>query len=70
MNRTFNTKLLLVQDAVTPLSESDVVDLVKGVFASATERDIYTVCYLSCALDFQRLLVMINQISESNIVVP
>ncbi|CAD6245827.1 unnamed protein product [Miscanthus lutarioriparius] len=40
--RTFNTKLLLVQDAVTPLSESDAVDLVKDVFASATERDIYT----------------------------
>ena len=62
--------LLFVQDAVTPLSESDAVDLVKDVFASATERDIYTVCYLSCSLDFQRLLVMINQISESNIVVP
>lgn len=34
--------LLPAQDAVTPLSESDAVDLVKDVFASATERDIYT----------------------------
>lgn len=34
---------LLVQDAVTPLSEPEAVDLVKTVFASATERDIYTV---------------------------
>jgi hypothetical protein len=48
MHRTFNTTLLLVQDAVTPLSESDAVDLVKDVFASATERDIYTVCCFSC----------------------
>ncbi|WVZ14021.1 hypothetical protein V8G54_011587 [Vigna mungo] len=34
--------LLPVKDAVTPLSESEAVDLVKTVFASATERDIYT----------------------------
>ncbi|KAL5222436.1 hypothetical protein ABZP36_027149 [Zizania latifolia] len=34
--------LLPARDAVTPLSESDAVDLVKDVFASATERDIYT----------------------------
>ncbi|KAK1279735.1 Proteasome subunit beta type-1 [Acorus gramineus] len=34
--------LLPAKDAVTPLSESDAVDLVKDVFASATERDIYT----------------------------
>lgn len=27
---------------MTPLSQSDAVDLVKDVFASATERDIYT----------------------------
>jgi len=46
MNKSFNTMLVSVQDAVTPLSESDAVDLVKDVFASATERDIYTVRYL------------------------
>ncbi|XP_020682475.1 proteasome subunit beta type-1 [Dendrobium catenatum] len=34
--------LLPSRDAVTPLSESEAVDLVKDVFASATERDIYT----------------------------
>ncbi|KAK8944597.1 Proteasome subunit beta type-1 [Platanthera zijinensis] len=34
--------LLAARDAVTPLSESEAVDLVKDVFASATERDIYT----------------------------
>jgi len=34
--------LLPALDAVTPLSESEAVDLVKTVFASATERDIYT----------------------------
>ncbi|KAI0488180.1 hypothetical protein KFK09_028007 [Dendrobium nobile] len=34
--------LLPARDAVTPLSESEAVDLVKDVFASATERDIYT----------------------------
>lgn len=34
--------LLPARDAVTPLSESDAIDLVKDVFASATERDIYT----------------------------
>ncbi|RWR80691.1 proteasome subunit beta type-1 [Cinnamomum micranthum f. kanehirae] len=30
------------KDAVTPLSESEAVDLVEDVFASAMERDIYT----------------------------
>ncbi|KAK2642880.1 hypothetical protein Ddye_024643 [Dipteronia dyeriana] len=34
--------LLPAQDAVTPLSETEAVDLVKTCFASATERDIYT----------------------------
>ncbi|WRX23189.1 hypothetical protein QQP08_015676 [Theobroma cacao] len=32
-----------VQDAVTQLSESEAVDLVRTVYASATERDIYTI---------------------------
>ncbi|CAD5171492.1 proteasome subunit beta type-1-like [Musa acuminata AAA Group] len=34
--------LLPAKDAVTPLLEMEAVDLVKDVFASATERDIYT----------------------------
>nr|GMC59881.1 proteasome subunit beta type-1-like [Ipomoea batatas] len=34
--------LLPAQDAVTPLSELEAIDLVKTCFASATERDIYT----------------------------
>ncbi|KAK1376312.1 Proteasome subunit beta [Heracleum sosnowskyi] len=34
--------LLPAKDAVTPLSETEAIDLVKTCFASATERDIYT----------------------------
>lgn len=34
-----------LQDAVTPLSEAEAVDLVKTVFVAATERDIYTVSF-------------------------
>ena len=40
-----------MQDAVTPLSEPEAIDLVKTCFASATERDIYTVSfYATCSL--------------------
>lgn len=34
---------------MTPLSESEAVDLVKDVFASAAERDIYTVSFSGSA---------------------
>ncbi|KAJ8549167.1 hypothetical protein K7X08_032874 [Anisodus acutangulus] len=37
--------LLPAKDAVTPLSESEAIDLVKTCFASATERDIYEYAY-------------------------
>ncbi|KAG2268654.1 hypothetical protein Bca52824_063209 [Brassica carinata] len=32
----------VLKDTITPLSEPEAVDLVNTVFASATERDIYT----------------------------
>lgn len=38
-----------MQDAVTPLSETEAIDLVKTCFASATERDIYTVSFCLCS---------------------
>lgn len=34
--------LLPLRESATPLSENEAVDLIKDVFASATERDIYT----------------------------
>lgn len=44
--------MLIMQDAMTPLSKSDAVDLVKDVFASATERD-YTLYAAFLPLDAQ-----------------
>lgn len=46
-----------MQDAVTPLSESEAVDLVKDVFASATERDIYTVSSVSTSAKIAHLFL-------------
>ena len=42
-----------MQDAVTPLSETEAIDLVKTAFASAAERDIMTVS--SCMLFFNNV---------------
>lgn len=44
--------LISEQDAVTPLSESEAIDLVKTCFASATERDIFTVSLFLQHLSF------------------
>ena len=51
-----------MQDAVTPLSESEAVDLVKDVFASATERDIYTVSSIRTVAKLRVCLFIVSTI--------
>ncbi|KAK4361499.1 hypothetical protein RND71_020451 [Anisodus tanguticus] len=53
--------LLPAKDAVTPLSESEAIDLVKTCFASATERDIYEYAYTR----FGEVLYKVKLLSSS-----
>lgn len=48
---------------MTPLSETEAVDLVKDVFASATERDIYTVIFLSFIISSSFPLFLLSIVS-------